>query len=150
MLIFLDTAFTDPAHGDLISLALIAQTGEELYLEFTDYPKNRSSAFAREAVEPLLGRTPGAVLATQEAGSVHVTDFLARHPGATIACNNNIDWWLLSELLAKADPISVNAQNIRPLVDELRRQHYYVQHRALRNHALHDARACQYAYTAKS
>jgi len=145
MLIYLDTAFTDPAYGDIISLALVAESGDELYLEFTDYPKNRVSAFVRETVEPLLGRTPNTVLTTRVSARTPLSQFLARHPDATIACQHNIDWWLLTELLADAGPGELHAINVSQRVDELRRQHFYVQRRALRNHALHDARACQYA-----
>jgi hypothetical protein len=58
MQLFLDTEFTLIAEGRLISLGLVAQTGEEFYAELP--VTTRWSEFTRDVVLPLLGRGPHA------------------------------------------------------------------------------------------
>lgn len=60
MYVFLDTEFTNFQTPELISLALVAEGGQELYAERTDYSAENCSDFVRENVLPLLGRVPGA------------------------------------------------------------------------------------------
>jgi hypothetical protein len=45
----------------LMSLGMVAESGEEFYAE-VQYPDHICSAFVREAVIPLLGRNPNAFL----------------------------------------------------------------------------------------
>jgi hypothetical protein len=56
--IFLDTEFTGlHQHTTLISLALVAETGEEFYAEFTDYDRTQLSDWLNENVLPKLWLT---------------------------------------------------------------------------------------------
>ena len=55
--VFLDTEFTNFIDTDLISIGMVAQTGEEFYAE-VPYPDAACSPFVREVVVPLLEREP--------------------------------------------------------------------------------------------
>ena len=58
--LFLDTEFTSFISPKLISFALVAETGEALYLERSEgWTIEDCSAFVREAVLPLLGPLEG-------------------------------------------------------------------------------------------
>ena len=50
----------DFARPDLISIALVAEDDREFYAERDDYCDADCSDFARQTVQPLLGRVPGA------------------------------------------------------------------------------------------
>jgi len=53
--LFLDTEFTALTQkAKLISIAIVAETGEEFYAEFTDYKKEELSDFVRQNVIPEL------------------------------------------------------------------------------------------------
>lgn len=58
--IFLDTEFTDFIRPHLISIGMVADSGEEFYAEIP-YPDSECSDFVRETVIPLLGRFPDAI-----------------------------------------------------------------------------------------
>ena len=58
--LFLDTEFTSFSNPRLISFALVAETGEALYLERSEgWTIEDCSGFVREAVLPLLGPLEG-------------------------------------------------------------------------------------------
>ena len=61
MLIFIDTEFTDFFDPKLISIGMVADSGEEFYAEVL-FPDAACSAFAREAVIPLLKPISACVL----------------------------------------------------------------------------------------
>jgi hypothetical protein len=146
MFLFLDTEFTDFLNCHLISLALVAEDGDELYVELTDYPRQHVSTFVRDIVEPLLGTTPGAVVGERAAVREAVLQFLARHPGAVVACDYQGDWKLLLELLGAECPARLAGVNIYPLLDQQCMNRYFERHQVPRHHALHDARANRHAY----
>lgn len=54
MNIFIDTEFTDFIDPQLISMGLVAASGEEFYVE-APYFKPSCSTFVKEVVIPLLG-----------------------------------------------------------------------------------------------
>ena len=62
--IFIDTEFTDFIDIHLISIGMVAQSGEEFYAE-VPYPHGSCNAFVRETVIPLLGRIQGAPCAVE-------------------------------------------------------------------------------------
>ena len=63
--IFIDTEFTDFIDIHLISIGMVAQSGEAFYAE-VPYPDGSCSAFVREAVIPLLGRIPNSSCAAED------------------------------------------------------------------------------------
>ena len=96
MLVFLDTEFTNFAHPDLVSLALVAEDGREFYAERTDYRQNECSAFVQEIVLPLLGRVPGAACDSAELAQRLRSWFGALPEPATIVFDYATDWHLLA------------------------------------------------------
>lgn len=67
MLIFLDTEFTGFYKGaELLSLALVAEDAQELYLENLDYTPDKCSDFVNREVLPLMGKVAGAACSRPE------------------------------------------------------------------------------------
>ena len=97
MLVFLDTEFTDFAKHDLISLALVAEDGRELYAERTDYRREDCSDFVRQEVLPLLGRVPGAACTQSELTQRLRTWFEQLPEPATLVFDFERDWLLLAD-----------------------------------------------------
>lgn len=96
MLVFLDTEFTDFYRPDLISLALVAEDGQEFYAERTDYRNNECSGFVQETVLPLLGRVPGAACNSRELTDRVRAWFAALPEPATVIFDFKTDWHLLA------------------------------------------------------
>lgn len=145
MLVFIDTEFTDFSNKDLISLALVAQDGRELYAELSDYDRTLSSDFVRAVVEPLLGRTPGAVRGARAEVAQAVRAFLAGIDAPCIAYDYPHDLVLLRELLGDM-PAPLASSNVYRNLDETLIECYFAQHEVPVHHALHDARANRVAY----
>lgn len=59
--VFLDTEYTNFHAPGLISIGLVAETGEEAYFE-VQYDASECSEFVRAVVVPLLGREPNAIV----------------------------------------------------------------------------------------
>lgn len=59
MLVFIDTEFTDFVNPQLISIGMVADSGEEFYAE-VPFSDDRCSEFVRETVIPLLNQYPNA------------------------------------------------------------------------------------------
>ena len=96
MLVFLDTEFTDFLRPDLISIALVAEDGSELYAERTDYREDGCSDFVRETVLPLLGGVPDAACSRSEL-TQRLRDWFEQLPEpATIIYDFESDWQLFS------------------------------------------------------
>src|SRR5450830_1654813 len=72
--VFIDTEFTDFLDPQLISIGLVAETGEEFYAELP-YDAKACSAFVKEAVLPLLGYAPDAEV-TKDALYAKMTQWL--------------------------------------------------------------------------
>jgi hypothetical protein len=63
--VFIDTEFTDFLDPQLISIGLVAQSGEEFYAELP-YEVRECSEFVKAAVLPLLGYAPHAEMTKDE------------------------------------------------------------------------------------
>ena len=57
MRVFFDTEFTDFTNMDMISIGLVAESGEELYRENLDFIQSWSSPWVRQNIYPLLDAT---------------------------------------------------------------------------------------------
>lgn len=99
MLIFLDTEFTTFENPELISLALVAENGQELYVELDDFHHKKCSDFVKDVVLPLLSsfRIPSSAAAAK------VGDFLSSIEAdtITICADYHLDFFLLKKLLAR-------------------------------------------------
>jgi len=96
--VYLDTEFTKFARPQLISLALVAESGQEFYGESTDFVKVQCSAFVVENVLPLL--QGGDVAGTSDMLGVKLGNWLATLPSpAEIISDFDGDIELLLKLL---------------------------------------------------
>lgn len=99
--IFIDTEFTNFIDMSRISLAMVAETGEEEYIE-VDFDAKECSDFVREASLPQLGRDPNAYCARPDLrGRILNWLSLVRHagPGVEIAFDYATDWNLFVDAL---------------------------------------------------
>ena len=150
MLVFLDTEFTDFARPDLISIALVSEDSQEFYAERDDYCHADCSDFVQQAVQPLLGRVPGAACSRSEL-SDRVRDWFTRlSEPATVIFDYEWDWHLLAvamlgQLHRKppvdiASPLCLNICTITHPIFEQAQSRIYTQAWPP-HHALADARA---------
>lgn len=157
MLVFLDTEFTKFNYPDLISLALVAEDGQEFYAERTDYRKNECSAFVHETVLPLLGRVPGAACTSKELTDRVRAWFAAFPEPATVIFDYDTDWHLLAvAMLGRpqktppadfATPLYLDSHTIsHPLFEQAQNRTYTPDWPP--HHALADARALMAGYRA--
>ncbi len=148
MLIFLDTEFTDLLDPVLISLGMVAEDGQELYLE-VPFPVEKCTAFVREAVLPYLGREPSAACTVFELRSRVLTwiETIRRPQEEVVICvDNQIDIDLLYNALDYRLPGWMACCLIGHDVDKERIKRFFADNGLPRHHALHDARANRYAY----
>lgn len=69
MLIFIDTEFSGfGKEAEILSLALVAEDGQEIYLENLDYTPAKCSAFVKKEVLHLIGKMPGEACSYAEMG----------------------------------------------------------------------------------
>jgi hypothetical protein len=150
-LVFIDTEFTTLLESpQLISIAMVAATGEEFYAE-VPYDPNRCSEFVRDTVLPLLGREPGAFRELNVLSwDVQTWLEIVRPKGETvyIAYDYISDWDLLCEacghrLPGWIEPILIRSGEINDL---LLFEYWKNNPREAPHHALYDAKANKYAF----
>ena len=152
--VYLDTEFTKFVRPQLISLALVAESGQEFYGESTDFVKVQCSQFVVENVLPLL--QGGDVAAPLDELRGKLVDWLATLSSpAEIISDFDGDIELLLQLLrisAKEigryniaaltvlDGEFVNSESFNSALDD-----YFAKVDSRRHHALVDARALRFA-----
>ena len=150
-MVFLDTEFTDQLDPRRISIGLVAETGEELYIEIP-FSFKHCSDFVREAVLPRLGKAPEAFCPLPLLRDGIIT-YLARvrygEGNVLLAYDYSTDWWLLYEAMDQNPPEWVRTHLVWSQLNELLLEDYWQKTGECRHHALHDARANQYAYRPK-
>ena len=150
---FLDTEFTKFARPQLISLALVAESGQEFYGESTDFVRLQCSDFVVEKVFPLL--QGGDVAASLHDLRVKLVDWLTTLPSrAEIISDFEGDIELLLKLLG-VGPKEMSRYNIAQLTvldgefvksESFNRalDDYFANVDSRRHHALVDARALRH------
>lgn len=159
--VFLDTEFTNFIDTDLISIGMVAQTGEEFYAE-VPYPDAACSPFVREVVVPLLDREP---MSFSSKPNLHrrILNWLTivRPPNnreVRICYDYDTDWSLFADVFV--DPIAglsssqlssripgwIQHANVNRDVNALMLWDFYKQNQLPEHHALNDARALRHAY----
>ena len=150
-MVFIDTEFTDLLDPRLISIGLVAETGEELYMEIP-FSFKHCSDFVREAVLPQLGKEPEAFCPLPQLRDRIIT-YLARvragEEEIVVAYDYSTDWWLLYEAVDQNVPRWVRNVLVWSDLDEMLIEDYWKKTGECRHHALHDARANRYAYRPK-
>ena len=155
--VYLDTEFTKFARPQLISLALVAESGQEFYGESTDFVRLQCSDFVVENVLPLL--QGGEVAASSDELRGKVVDWLAAlQSRAEIISDFDGDIELLLQLL-RINAKEIGRYNIAALsvldgefVKSESFDHalnnYFANVDSRRHHALVDARALRSAHAA--
>lgn len=156
---------------DLISLAMVAEDGQELYVEIADYDKRLNSGFVNQVVVPLLEPEKYALPGIQAGAKIgswldELEPDLNEH---TILIDYMTDWQLLIDVMGLDFPRSVSKvphylmtelstevvvkatcagyKEINRLVVNANSHfhnvetNYFVRTRLAQHHALHDARA---------
>ncbi|WP_175720169.1 3'-5' exoribonuclease [Burkholderia anthina] len=143
---FIDTEFTDFDAPQLISLAIVGESGSEFYGECTDYDTASCSDFVRAVVLPQLGQFRARAMPFEQLRQVAQT-WIAGIPTTSkpVLCYDyETDLNLLRILLDGSLPDGWALESIRGQLDVRRRAAYFARHGG-EHHALHDARANAYA-----
>ncbi len=146
--IFIDTEFTDFLNCHLISLGMVAGTGEEFYVE-VPYPDAACSAFVREAVIPLLGSIENAQCLFEDLRH-RILSWLSliRHGSEIfeICFDFQTDWDLFADAMDYRIPDWCRPRLIARNINELLRYSFHKKNNLPEHHALYDARANLYAF----
>ena len=146
--IFIDTEFTDFLDCYLISIGMVAETGEEFYAE-VPYPDAACSAFVREAVIPLLGSIEDAQCPFEELRHRILSWLRLIRPDGEIVeiCFDfQTDWDLFSDAIGYQVPDWCCPRLIARNINELLRYSFHKKNKLPEHHALYDARANLYAF----
>jgi len=144
MRVFIDTEFTDFVQPRLISIGLVAEDGQECYVELTDgWTRRDCSTFTRKVVVPLLQLGIYGKSTIDAARYVHAW-LIATGPNLEIVSDSNYDLRFLDEMLRLIpDPLgNVRVAHVVALTpaQQLRSEDAFAA--GLRRHnALDDARA---------
>jgi len=146
--VFIDTEFTDFVDPQLISIGLVAETGEEFYAELP-YDIRNCSDFVKEMVLPLLGYTPDSEL-TKDDLYGKITQWLRiirpSNSDIPICFDYQTDWDLFYDALDGRVPTWCKRRLVADQINELLRYEYHKQNRLPEHHALNDARANCHAF----
>jgi len=147
--VFIDTEFTDFLDPQLISIGLVAETGEEFYAELP-YDIKACSAFVKEAVLPLLGYAPHAEASKDEMYE-KITQWLSvvRPAGEDvfICYDYQTDWDLFYDVLDGCVPPWCKRRLVADRINEALRYEYHKKNALPEHHALNDAKANRYAFS---
>jgi hypothetical protein len=152
--VFFDTEFTSlDANAELISIGLIAASGQEFYAELAVDP-SKFSAFAIETVFPLLdGSSP----MTFSELAVSLKKWIESMKGEVVLISDAIklDWPFIYDLFEKlgypknmkqGEPITFWVPKDNEKIFDQALEDYWLEHSAQRHHALVDARSLYYAW----
>jgi hypothetical protein len=148
MKIFLDCEFTDFLDPKLISIGMVADSGEEFYAE-VPYPEHACSAFVREAVIPLLNKHPEAYCQTVDLGTRIMAWLEAvkrTSEDVEVCIDYQTDWDLFAAALNSRVPSWCKPRNVGRNINELLRYSFHKKNGLPEHNALYDARAARHAF----
>ncbi|SDP81876.1 protein of unknown function [Ralstonia sp. 25mfcol4.1] len=143
---FIDTEFSDFRAPEVLSIAIVGESGVEFYGERTDYSEARCSDFVRAVVVPQFGRFEGRAMILGRLRQ-ELRDWVAAIPAASkpVLCYDHaVDLAMLRSLLSERLPDGWAFEDISGQLDVDRRAAYFLRYGG-EHHALHDARANAYA-----
>ena len=145
--IFLDCEFTDFVDFEMISVGLVAESGEEFYAELSMDAKT-CSAFVQLSVLPQLGKSPELVCTDISQVGDRLHTWFAGFGGELVVLYDFFpDYCLLLEALGGELPTNVvGSNNIYARLDTAKHKEFYCRPGVVRHHALWDARANLVAY----
>jgi hypothetical protein len=160
--IFLDTEFTQFRDGQLLSLGLVTDDGDELYVEVEDLTRQaQASDFCKEVVIAQFGLVPGAAVCDDAAVGARVANWLGSfEPPIAICYDYKLDWRFFESALRAAGHWQTLASKLRAedvagvaapgTIGEAAQNAVFDGSIApTRHHALVDARALRAAWRAK-
>lgn len=102
-LIFIDTEFTDFLNIELMSLGMVTERGEELYVEITDYNRGKESEFVRNGIVQMFDHAKYGK--TKHDAALYVKEWLEALPGNSVlfVADYYSDFQLLQDLLADVE-----------------------------------------------
>ncbi|WP_244127252.1 3'-5' exoribonuclease [Burkholderia vietnamiensis] len=145
---FLDTEFTDFTACQLISLAIVGEDGREFYAEVSDFDQALCSDFVRMTVLPQLGNPPGHAMPFHQVRR-EILSWLARvplRPKPVLCFDFEGDHLLLRHLLGGPLPKGWKAENVYGRINEREKERFFRTMGLSDHHALHDARANEFAF----
>lgn len=146
--IFIDTEFTNLLDPRLVSIGLVAESGEEFYAELP-VDANECSQFVREIVLPLLGHDPLARMMDIEL-FMRLNEWLLlvrpRNDGVEICYDATVDWSLLNQALNWQLPAWCSPRLVDDRISELLRHDFHMKTGLPEHQALNDAKANCYAF----
>jgi hypothetical protein len=151
MKLFLDTEFTLIAEGKLVSLGLVAETGEEFYAELPVV--SRCSDFVRDIVMPLLGREAYAECSDEYELRMRLLTWLAmvkQQKPMTVCFDSELDWAYFKTILGTVPEYCIPRLLDPAEVIDLLRESFFQQTGLPEHHALYDARALCYSFREKT
>jgi hypothetical protein len=147
MRIFLDTEFTDFVDTQLISIGLVAESGQQFYAELNDFDLARCSRFVVDAVLPQLYKNPAQLMSTfqvRECLMNWLAQFSSQNP--VICYDFYGDLELFQNLMTGATPSWLSHLNVYPWIDQVVLEQFFEDLGLSRHHALNDAIANRFAY----
>lgn len=144
--IFVDTEFTNFESPKLISIGLVAVSGEEFYAE-AEYDQYECSNFVLDQVVPLLTEKKKYTL-DDIRGCLLSWIESVRTEGVMLICyDSEYDYKMLEQIFRNQKPSSVLFRNLgSSYVNGLKRYEFHIKNKQPEHHALHDARALHYAF----
>lgn len=147
MRIFIDTEFTDFVNPELISVGMVAESGQEFYAE-VPFNDALCSAFVREVVIPLLSIKTEHYCSVSLLGQ-RMIDWLASvrqgDDEILICVGFQTDWDLFVHAAKGNVPEWCRPRYIGRQINELMRYDFHQRNKLPEHHALNDARANHYA-----
>jgi hypothetical protein len=149
MNIFLDTEFTDMVRDkELISIGLVADSGEEFYAELP-VDQSRCSDFVLANVLPHLGQYPGASCPVSELSTRLRTwlNIVRRKREDIVICSDSeTDWNFFCQAFDAKLPPDIKSRMVSDNLHHLLQFEFYEKNQLPEHHALYDAQANRYAF----
>lgn len=143
---FVDTEFTGFIDPKLISIGVVAQSGEEFYAE-VDHSVNECSEFVRATVLPLLNQNKIYSFAELKGALSSWIDIVRQEGPIFICYDSEYDRTMLNQIFENGTPKGFFFRNLGvSYVNKLKMYEWYIKNKQAEHHALHDARALKYAF----
>jgi len=144
--LFVDTEFTGFKDPKLISIGVVAQSGEEFYAE-VEHVVDECSDFVRATVLPLLTQNKIYSLAELKDALSSWIDTVRQEGPILICYDSEYDRTMLSQIFDNDTPNGIVFRNLgASYVNRLKMSEWYLKNKQPEHHALHDARALKHAF----
>lgn len=145
MRVFVDTEFTHLGRDlELISVGLITECGDALYLERQDYDNSKCSEFVKGVVLPLLQNEPGVVCSAEDCKG-RLLEWLRGVSSPVLVVDSEWDLACLRGLFGGMPDVGVELLHFEhgnwERVYKEAYEDYFRVNPGVRHHALHDAKA---------